>query len=154
MAQQPTTGIRQNEQDLEIYENVIAAIEDDTVVRESRVPIEVHVEEGVVTLSGIVLSEIMRQRVLYAAATTPGVKKVIDHLYSDTQIEQDVARAFAGDSLLRGVHVEISSYQGTVTLHGMLESAEQKEAALKLAAGTPGVRRIHDLLEVKAEEKA
>lgn len=153
MAQQQTISIRQNEQDLEIYENVIAAIEDDTVVRESRVPIEVHVEEGTVTLSGVVLSEIMRQRVLYAAATTPGVKKVIDHLCSDMQIEQDMARAFAEDPLLRGAHVEISSYQGTVTLYGVLESTAQKEAALKLAAGMPGVRRIHDLLEVKTEEE-
>lgn len=153
MAQQQALGIQLSDHDLEIYENVVAAIEDDTVVRESRVPIEVHVENGVVTLSGLVLSEVMRQRVLYAAATTPGVKKVIDHLYSDRQIEQDIARVLANDPLLRGTRVEINSYQGTVTLYGVLESAEQKEAALKLAGGVPGVRRLHDLLEVNAKEE-
>ncbi len=152
MAQQQALGTQLSEHDLEIYENVTAAINNDTVVRESRVPIEVHVEDGIVTLSGIVLSEVMRQRVLFAAATTPGVKKVIDHLYSDRQIEQDIARALAEDPLLRGAHVEISSYQGTVTLYGVLESTEQKEAALKLAGGVPGVRRLHDLLEVDTKE--
>ncbi len=152
MAQQQALGTQLSEHDLEIYENVMAAVNNDTVVRESRVPIEVHVEDGIVTLSGIVLSEVMRQRVLFAAATTPGVKKVIDHLYSDRQIEQDIARALAEDPLLRGAHVEISSYQGTVTLYGVLESTEQKEAALKLAGGVPGVRRLHDLLEVDTKE--
>ncbi len=150
MAQQQTVIPHRSDIDLDIYERVLEAVEDDQVVRETRVPVFVSVEDGVVTVSGNVLSETMRERVLFAAAATPGVKKVIDNLYSDPEIERTVAGRLAGESALKENTIEISSYQGVVTLVGEVSDEPQRQLAVSLAAATPGVRQVIDRLTLSA----
>lgn len=135
--------------DDELKETVIDAIERDSVVRESRVPVEVSVEDGVVAVSGIASSETMRRRVLYAAATTPGVVRVIDRLTTDAEIEAAVAQALASDPAIRDARIAVSSYLGVVTLYGAPGSEEQKARALELARAVPGVRQVDDMLVIE-----
>ncbi len=146
-----TIELQQPEADLEIYESVIEAIEGDNVVRESRVPFTVSVEKGAVTVKGVVLNEMVRRRVLYAAATVPGVEKVIDRLYSDADIERAVARALAADPALKGIApaITVTSYGGIVTLHGTVTNPDEKTTAVRLASATVGVYRVDDHLEIE-----
>jgi osmotically-inducible protein OsmY len=149
MAEEITTQII----DPEILETVTRAINDLVIVRESHPPLEIAVEKGVVTLEGTVLSNIMRRTVLYQAATTPGVQKVLDHLYEDPQLELAVARALAADAGLERSQpsIRVSSYQGVITLSGTIGDETERSKAEELASQTDGVRRVNNKLAIEAE---
>ncbi len=148
MAEHTSGGFSPSLLDEEIHELVIDAIRDDIVVRESRVPVAVSVAQGVVTVAGVVLSDTMRDRVLYAAATVPGVAKVVDQLYTDPEIEKAVAKALAADTDIRDELIEVHSYEGRVFLVGGVEDETRRAAALALALTVPGVQDVVDRLSV------
>jgi osmotically-inducible protein OsmY len=135
--------------DLDIYEAVVEAIESFNPIRETRVPVEVTVKDGVVTLEGIVFTDTMRRMILYAASTTAGVKKVIDRLYDDESLEIAVAQALAADPTLSTIPspISVSSYAGAVTLHGKVSSKQERLAAIAVASQIPGVRTVIDRLD-------
>ncbi|HEC24332.1 MAG TPA: BON domain-containing protein [Chloroflexi bacterium] len=137
--------------DILLYDRVKHAIESLPMVRETHVPIDIQIEDGVVTLSGIVLSPVMRRAVLYVTATTPGVRKVVDNLTDDSQIEMGVAQALASDSTLKERGISVSSYQGAVTLSGKVISEEERRAAIERASEVPGARMVIDRLIVADE---
>ena len=142
-------NLQTTEMDIELMEAVTAAIESMPLVRETHVPIEITVENGVVTLNGVVLTGVMHRGVLYKASTTPGVKKVIDNLYQDPQIESEVSRALASDERLTAPpFVTVRSYRGDVTLSGKIASEEEREAVIAIATGVSGVRTILDDLSI------
>jgi osmotically-inducible protein OsmY len=135
-----------------LRDSVLEAIEADSVLRESKVPLEVGVQDGVVTVSGHVMTETMRQRAVYAASTMPGVKKVIDAIGVDTEIASTIARDLARDPALKDMWIEVSSHKGIVTLYGDVDSKEQRAAALAQAQATAGVHQVVDRLTVTAAE--
>lgn len=144
MAQQAMTQIEAADADVNIDEAVMEAVAGLNMVRESRAPITVTVERGVVTLTGIVLSESMKRAVLYQAATTPGVVKVIDNLYEDPVLRQAVAAALAGDPIT-GPHqpsITITCYLGMVTLTGPALPDGVQSKAREIIASIPGVREV------------
>lgn len=148
MAGQQALDVQPSDRDMELKELVMEAIEDDNLVRETDVPVTVSVLDGVVTVGGVVLSKTMHDRVLYAAARTPGVKKVIDELIADPEIENAIAKLVAADPDLRTRMFKVSSYMGRVTLFGGIASEEQRKPALALAASVPGVQGVMDALTV------
>ncbi len=135
--------------DLDIYEAVVEAIESFNPIRETRVPVEVTVKDGVVTLEGVVFTDTMRRMILYAASTTPGVRKVVDRLHDDKSLELAVAQALMADPTLRTSPspIRVSSYAGTVTLYGKVNSKQERLAAIAVAARVPGVRTVIDRLD-------
>lgn len=137
--------------DLDIRENVEAAIHDLYIVRESDVLIALSVNDGVVTVGGHVLTRIMRRAIVQAAAMVPGVKKVIDNLYVDGDLEIAVSQALANDPGTRQFQPEIGvmSYRGEVTLSGKLPSVEAIEAGEAVAAKTPGVLAVVNRLTLE-----
>lgn len=138
-----------SEADLELEEYVRGAIRRDAVIRESRVPVDVTVEDGVVTVSGVVLSRIMHDRVLFLASSVRGVRKVVDVLLSDPEIEVAIAARIAEHDSFHNDQVEIASYQGRVTLAGEVDDEAERAEVIALAAATPGVRQTIDRLELK-----
>jgi osmotically-inducible protein OsmY len=134
--------------DLRLQERVSQAIHELVMVRETRIPITVHAQDGVVTLKGHVLSEIMRRAVQYKVATTPGVTKVIDELYDDPSVELDVAAALAAHRMLAERSIITTCYRGEVTLTGEVGSEDERAAVIETAAGVEGVRTVVDHLQV------
>jgi osmotically-inducible protein OsmY len=136
--------------DLDLREAVLEAIESHDVVRESRTQVEVSVEDGVVTLGGVALTASMRRRILYAAATVPGVHKVIDRMYDDEELKVTVAQTLAADPALQNLPrpIGVTSYQGAITLYGRVASDEQQAAAVAAASQVAGVRRVTGNLTV------
>jgi osmotically-inducible protein OsmY len=134
--------------DLLLQERVSQAIHELVMVRETRSPITVLAQNGVVTLKGHVLSEIMRRAVQYKAGTTPGVTKVIDELYDDPSVELDVAAALAADGALAERSIITTCYRGEVTLTGEVGSEDERAAAIETAAEIEGVRTVVDHLQV------
>nr|MBN1228425.1 BON domain-containing protein [Anaerolineae bacterium] len=135
----------QHELDEALRESVNSSLERDGVIRESRMPLEVTAENGVVTLSGVVLSEIMHDRVLFRAATTPGVTKVIDHLISDPAIEAEIASRI---SSTQNVQAQVNSYMGNIMLNGVVQDDKQRNEIVNLTQGVAGVRSVVDNLVI------
>lgn len=148
MAEPQALDAQPSELDLELQELVMEAIDDDNIVRESDVPVTVTVLDGIAAVSGVVLSKTMHDRVLYAAARTRGVKKVIDNLISDPEIENAIAQLLSSIPNLKTYTVKVTSYMGQVTLYGGVASDEQHEEALALAASVPGVVSVNDRLQI------
>ncbi len=136
--------------DLDIRENVEAAINSLDIVRESDVLIALSVNDGVVTLGGHVLTRIMRRVIVQAAASVPGVKKVIDSLYVDSYVEMAVSQALAThpDTHTFQLNIGVMSYRGEVTFSGKVSSAEAVQAASAVASKVPGVLMVINRLTV------
>lgn len=149
MAENQLTQEQQSLTDLDIYEAVVEAIESFNPIRETRVPVEVTVKDGIVTLEGVVFTDTMRRMILYAASTTAGVRKVVDRLYDDKGLELAVAQALMADPTLRMVSspIRVSSYAGTVTLYGKVSSKQERLAAIAVASRVAGVRAVIDRLD-------
>ena len=130
--------------DVNIYQAVVDAVEGLNMVRESRAPVTVKVERGVVTLTGIVVSETMKRAVLYRAATSPGVVKVIDRLYEDPKLRLAVAAALALDPVTGPHQTSITNtcYLGMITLSGPALPQDIQDKAREIAASVAGVREV------------
>ncbi|MGB4677312.1 MAG: BON domain-containing protein [Aggregatilineales bacterium] len=148
MIDAPTTVRQPSERDMELQEIVNERLESDSVVRELDIPLETEVLDGVVTVTGVARSRMTRERILYLVASTPGVKKVIDNLVTDPEIETEIARLVAADPSIRPRLFKVSSYMARVTLYGEVESEEERQAILTLARSVAGVRDILDYLTV------
>lgn len=144
MADEHMAQLDATEADVDIYEAVVEAVEDLNMVRESRVPITIGVDRGVVSLSGVVLSSIMHRGVLYRAATAPGVIKVIDHLVEDPGLRVAVAGALAADPTVGPLQpsIAIVCYMGTVTITGPALPADIRQKVKEIAENVPGVRGV------------
>ncbi len=130
--------------DVDAYEQAMAALDRVPMIRESRPLIQLKVEGGVATLSGIVLSQIMHRAVLYYVAATPGINKIVDYLFEDSQIEIEVAKALAADLTLkeRQPDISVTSYLGAVTLSGAKLGEAERSKATEIAARASGVREV------------
>jgi osmotically-inducible protein OsmY len=147
-AEQPAERVV-SEADMELEELVTEAIRRDTVIRETHVPIDVSVTDGVVTVGGVVLSRIMHDRVLFLAASVRGVKKVIDALFSDPEIAVAIAARIAEHKSFNNDQIDIASYHGRVMVAGEVDTEEERVEVVALAAAVPGVRQVIDRLEIK-----
>ncbi len=136
--------------DGDIHEQAVAAINKLTFVRESDPQVDVIVVDGIATVKGIVISEVIRQAVLWAASTAPGVKEVLDELHTDTELRVAVGRALTADPALASGRISVTAYQGVITLVGQVESDEGRKAAAKAASQIEGVRSVTTNLTVAA----
>lgn len=148
MTQEQIASLEKPRTDLNLYEALVNSIMGLDIVRQSKIPLDISVQQGVVTLRGVVMSRIMRRAVLFRATTTPGVQKVVDLLYEDPQLAVAVAVELAAEPELRAgpSTVKARSYQGIITLSGQVRSETGREAAKRAALRVEGVRQLVDHL--------
>lgn len=128
--------------DLDLYEAVRDAVYDLDYVRESDVVVHVNVLNGEAELKGVVLTRIMHHAVIQAAASVQGVKKVIDNLRTDTDIEIAVGQAMWKEIGAPAANISASGYRGEVMLVSDSVSAEVIQRAAEIAGNVPGVVRV------------
>lgn len=129
--------------DLDLLEVVNEALHSLDSVRETGLALQVNVLDEVVTVSGVVLSRIMRQVVLQTVSRVPGVRNVISRLYTDTDLAAAVSQALAADPLTQAMsHIKVTSYRGQVMLVGKATGTGGAHAASQVASGVPGVRAV------------
>jgi osmotically-inducible protein OsmY len=104
--------------------------------------INVDVKDGVVFLSGHVISASNQQRAEAAARTIPGVMGVKSYLVPDDKIIREVAEALGKIEHVYGVKFFTGAQNGVVGLHGEVGSASVRRLAEKYAANIPGVRGV------------
>lgn len=126
------------------------------------------VAAGVVTLHGVVPRLAARQAAEQIAADTPGVRKVVNRLVvraTEPRIDEIVAArvetALARDLATNTKEIAVTVREGTVVLHGTVDTAEEIARAERLAQAVHGVksvenrvverfREVDDRLEVRA----
>jgi len=135
------------------------------------------VDKGVVVLTGRASSLNDNQRALYAAASQPGVVRVVSDIdvldtlpdedfrseevtkpetgsrnvggmASDLWITSATKMKLAADSRTPATEINVDSRDGIVTLFGMVPSHESKSAASSIAKGVSGVKRVENQIEV------
>jgi osmotically-inducible protein OsmY len=140
--------------DVDIREDVLAAIEQVSVLRPFRLAIQVDVKDGIVELSGHVRNKEHRRLAEAAARSVPGVLDVRNALYDDDTLTYRVADALTRDDETRLAHLRVSCYLGTVRLDGTVPSEAARQKATELARSVPGVRAVDNGAVVSAEAPA
>jgi osmotically-inducible protein OsmY len=115
----------------------------------------VRVDDGVVTLSGVVDNLEARRAAEEDARNTVGVALVRNHLrvrpandVADGEITLRVQRAFRRDPLINRFEVGVTTFGGEISLAGEVESWVEKSHAEDLAARVEGVVEVHNNLRV------
>lgn len=119
-----------------------------------------HVQKGVVTLSGHAHDFADRDAAVGLASTTPGVKEVIDDIKVDPPSKEDwkirmgVARAIYDDPALQKYAlnpvrpIRISVQNARVELYGTVANPHDRQLAFTQAQKVPGVFSVKDYLNV------
>lgn len=104
--------------------------------------IDVAVKNGIVFLSGHVITTTIQHRAEEAARTIAGVLGVESDLVSDNKLTLEVAGALGKIEHTYGVKFFTGVQNGLVVINGEVSSAEVRDLAEKCAAGIPGVRGV------------
>jgi len=117
--------------------------------------IDVDVENGYVTLSGIVDSYPKKMQAERAALRVPGVARVsncinvnLSEKRSDDEIKEAVAKAIRWNIDIEESHVIVKVQNGWVTLDGEVEWEFQKSKARNLAEDITGVVGVTNFINV------
>lgn len=124
-----------------------------------------HVQNGVVTLSGHAHNYPDRDAAVGLAASTPGVREVIDDIQIDPpspmdwQIRREVATAIYGYPALNKYAINpvrpirIAVENGHVELYGTVDSAQDRQIAMMRAQTVPGIFEIKNYIQVQGQNE-
>lgn len=159
-----------------IEEDIERSLKADRSLDDSSISVK-SVNKGVVLLSGKAASPGDSLRALHCAASQPGVVRVVSEIessdmfadddfrteadakadpvkrnpggvMSDLWITSAVKMKLAADSRTPATEINVDTYDGVVTLFGMVPSKESKSAAHEIAHGVSGVKRVENQIEV------
>lgn len=119
---------------------------------------QVIVDNGVVTLTGSVDTELNRQAAEDTARRIVGVRDVINQLtligkesYArrDAEIQREVLEQMAADPTIEVDRFHVRVRFGQVIISGTAESLEERESVIAAAQRVPGVEGIDDRIQVR-----
>ena len=116
--------------------------------------VDVEVEDGRVTLRGVVAYASQRERAERLALAVGGVTGVENQLrvlatISADEVAERISDAIGATAPADADRVTVSVRDGDVILTGCVSSPQHRDAALAAAAGAPGVADVHDELSVR-----
>lgn len=131
--------------------------------------LDIDVDEGRVTLSGRVESEVQKELAEQVAMSVEGVQSVDNRIEVDPKVaegnppgmvqrlEDAILAATVKSKLLwnsntRGLDIQVRSENGAITLSGQAQTAAAKELAGELAANTDGVREVFNHLSISTAD--
>lgn len=111
---------------------------------------EVEVDDGAVTLRGVVSTYATKIRVLQVVHGVSGVQQVRDELLTESELEIRLAHALAADPRTHATALDIAAQvvNGMVILSGQVPTYTVAQAAEAVAAGLSGVRAVANRLQV------
>jgi osmotically-inducible protein OsmY len=127
-------------------------------------PIEVHVEAGVVQLEGEVPNLFHKERAGEEARLIANTRAVDNRLVvasqrvfemlpqapTDEELQEAVADELRADPRVAATEISVAAAGGQVTLTGSVASMNERQVAERIARSLAGVRRVENRLEVDA----
>ncbi|OXA68252.1 ornithine aminotransferase [Flavobacterium aquidurense] len=137
--------------DTDIASSVIKALRENWAVPDHR--IQVTVENGWVTLEGILHWNFQRRAADNAIRYLPGVRGVIDQIKIEAEIKNELGKEIVEKALSRSWILDVNNIKvrvegKTIYLSGIVDSLFQKEEAERIAWNTPGVWYVDNELVV------
>lgn len=126
----------------------------DALIADERVhagDVDVDVDDGKVTLRGLVERPEQRDIAERIVLGVPGVESVENKLGVLSQVSADeiaerVTDALGVDAVVGSERVSVRVHDSDVTLSGIVRSRAHHDAALSVARNSPGVTSVHDEL--------
>lgn len=126
--------------------------------------LDVDTRDGVVVLRGIVDDEEDRIGAERLARDTRGVVEVVNQLQlgdendlersaNDATVSARVKARIAADPVVDALDIDVDTIQGVVTLSGVVDNESERSSAELVARDTPGVRGVHNELQVRGEDQ-
>ncbi len=122
--------------------------------------IDVDTNDGRVRLSGTVDDEKTRTEAVKHATQTKGVidvynsitvgKRAMGDKASDIALGTKVKGLLAADPEINPFNIDVDVQDAVVTLSGTVATQQAVDEAVKLSSGAKGVKRVENLLKVKA----
>ena len=146
--------------DRQIREDIRAALIRNSIVDEEDVT--VFVDDGEVTLTGVVSNWVEEREALDVAQFTAGVVSVVDRLeisstaFDDVttrSIREQVREQLEWDVRVDDDNISVAVSDGVVTLSGTVSSASARSAAIASAWTVAGVRDVVSRLEVATADQ-
>jgi osmotically-inducible protein OsmY len=140
--------------DKDIAGSVIKALQDNWAVPDHR--IVVTVEEGWVTLEGILHWNFQRKAADNAIRYLEGVRGVIDKIKIEAEVKNELGKEIVVKALSRSWILDIGNIKvrvdgKTIFLSGFVSALFQKEEAERIAWNTPGVWYVDNELVVEPD---
>lgn len=138
--------------DTDIAASVLKALHENWAVPDHL--LKVTVENGWVTLEGILHWNFQRKAAENAIRYLEGVRGVIDNIKIEAEIKNELEKEFVEKALRRSWLLDIDNIRvrvdnKTITLSGIVSSLFQKEEAERIAWNTPGVWYVDNELLVE-----
>ncbi|MBF4507652.1 BON domain-containing protein [Flavobacterium sp. JLP] len=138
--------------DTDIASSVIKALKENWAVPDHR--IHVTVENGWVTLEGILHWNFQRKAADNAIRHLPGVRGVIDKIKIEAELKNELNQEIVEKALHRSWILDVDNIKvrvegKTIYLSGIVDSLFQKEEAERIAWNTPGVWYVDNELLVE-----
>ncbi|MRX41661.1 BON domain-containing protein [Flavobacterium sp. LC2016-23] len=138
--------------DTDIAASVVKALKENWAVPDHK--IQVTVENGWVTLDGILHWNFQRKAADNAIRYLPGVRGVIDKIKIEAEIKNELGQEIVEKALRRSWILDVDNIKvrvdgKTIHLSGIVDSLFQKEEAERIAWNTPGVWYVDNELVVE-----
>jgi len=140
--------------DAAIKESIDHAIWDDDVLRAiESYEIDVHVKNGVVYLSGHIVSATSKSRIENAIRALPGILGIQNNLVLDDKLILDVATSLGNLEHTYDCKFFTGASHGVISLNGNVSDENVKLLAEKRAASNPNVRGVMNNVRVSGTEQ-
>jgi osmotically-inducible protein OsmY len=114
--------------------------------------IRIIVEDGILTMDGIVPDVATKRRLAYVVRTLDGVVDVENHLRPGNVADSRILTALANDPRTEFSVIEVVEDRGTITLYGQVDDVGIMNAAIEIAEAQPGVLQVINGLTVKQDQ--
>jgi osmotically-inducible protein OsmY len=142
----------------ELQADVLEAIRWEPLLKQTKIAVEAN--EGIITLSGTVVSYIKKSQAENAAKKIIGVKAVVEKIAvkfntddekDDSEIAIAVLNALKSNRKIPSDKIQVEVEDGHVTLDGTLEWNYQKEAAQKSTSIIEGIKVLTNNIKIRTD---
>ncbi len=139
--------------DVAIQDDIYLALWKDNILRAMEYDeIDVHVKNGVVYLSGHIVSTASKNRIANAIRAIPGILGINNKLVMDDELILTVASSLGALEHTYACKFFTGASHGVVSLNGIVGDENVKLLAEKCAASNPNVRGVMSHVQVKGSE--
>ena len=139
--------------DAALKESIYHAFWKDDVLRAIEYDeIDVHVKNGVVCLSGHIVSASSQNRIKNAIRAIPGILRIQNNLVLDDKLTREVAASLGALEHTHDCKFFTGASHGVVSLNGNVSDENVKLLAEKCAASNPNVRGVINNVRVSGAE--